>query len=313
MVGRSAAISLEPLTLFEKLRALAAFAASIWLWCAVGDMMVRPNDPLAALSLVANQSAYTAALSAALLTIVVAMLAAAVGPARLPGFASVTVCLGWAALNWRCGTMEYLLVYVGGAEAATRSALFGRLAIETLFWCVLAAGSLWIEAAVRAWLGRGKADGSEKHDGSASRVGGKVEIRRGLLAAVIAAVVATVFVSQVAGRSAVDEIHKGQIYFAAGAGFLLGALIGLYFSFRVSPAYFVLGIFVTAALSYLWAMLRPIADLSMEAYRGLPDVPPTALVRPLPVEYVALGMIGATVGIWSAHKVYVPRSEEGAR
>lgn len=285
---------------------------SIWLWCAVGDMAVRPGDPLAALSLAAHESAYRAALSAALLTIVVAMLAAAVGPARLPGFAGVAVWLGWATLNWRCGNMEYLLVYEGGTEAATRSALFGRLAMETLFWCLLAAGALWIEGAVRGWLGKGNAGGSQAGDQRASAAAGVAQIRRGLLAALIAAVVATVFISQVAGRSAVDEIRTGQVYFAVGGGFLLGALVGLYFSFRVSPMYFVLGVCLTAVLSYLWATLRPVPDLSAEAYRDLMDVPPTALVRPLPVEYVALGLIGATVGTWSAHKVYVPAPQEGA-
>jgi hypothetical protein len=312
MAGRSAAISAEPLTFSDKLRALAALAVSIWLWCAVGDMAVRPDDPLAAFSLAAHESAFRAALSAALLTIVVSMLASVVGPARLPGFAGVAVCLGWATLNWRCGTMEHLLVYEGGPEAAARSALFGRLAMETVFWCVLAAGALWIEAAARGWLGKGKGGGAEASRGRTPGDEVGTGIRRGLLASVIAAVLATLFVSQVAGRSAVDEIHKGQIYFAVGGGFFLGALVGLYFSFRVSPAYFVLGVGVAAAFSYLWGTIRPMPDLSLEAYRGLLDVPPTPLIRPLPVEYVALGVIGATVGTWSSHKVYVPASEEGA-
>ena len=310
MDSRPVATWSEPLKLSDKLRAVAACALSIWLFHVVGGMVLRPGDPLAAMSLVCHGNPLGAAISAGLLTGVVAMLAAVIGPARLEGFACLAVGVGWAVLSWPSGTMEYMLLYEGGAEASTRSTMFGRLAVETLFWGALALEALFIEAAVRRWLGArhgAEVQAGERKLPSPDGPGG---LRRGSLAAVLAALVGAVFISQVAARSPVDHIYKGQIYFAVGVGFFLGALVGLYFSYRVSPLYLVAGVCLTALLAYLWAMIDPLPELKAEAYRGLLGVPPTALARPLPLEYVGPGMIGALLGSWSARKVYLPSSSE---
>ena len=64
-------------------------------------------------------------------------------------------------------------------------------------------------------------------------------------------------------------------------------------------------------LGHGWAALHPVLEPAMEAYRGLLSAPPFALSRPLPVEYVSLGTIGAILGSWSARRVYVP-ADDGA-
>jgi len=299
MAVQPVATSLRPLKFSEKLRAAAACAVSIWLFYTVGGMVIQPGDPLAAMSLVAHQHPLGAAISAALLTGVVSMLAAVIGPARLQGFACLAVGVGWVVLNWRSGTMEYMLLYEGGTEAATRSAMFGRLAVEALFWGALAVESLWIEAAIRGWMGARKEGDTGGEEGTGRG-------RRGVLAGMITVVVAAVFISQVAARSPVADVYKGQIYFAVGVGFFLGALVGLYFCCRVPLLYFLAGVCLTALLSYGWAMIDPLPELKLEAYRGLLDVVPTVLARPLPIEYVGLGMIGVVMASWSARRVYIP-------
>ena len=298
----------EPLRLIEKLRFVVACALSAWLFVTVGGMVVQPSDPQAALSLVGNSAVLSRAVSAALLSAVVALLAAVVGPSRLPGFSCVAMAVGWEALNWNGATMEYLLLFAGGAEASSRASLFGRLTVETLYWCVLAAGALMLERVVRRWLGQIPSEpdvAAESKRGASTAAGW----RSRLLTISVSAAIGAFVVSQFVARSAVAETHKGQVYFSLLAGFYLGALVGLYFSLRVSPILFVISVGLVASLSYLWAATHPMADVAQAAYRGLLSAPPTALSRPLPVEYVGLGMIGAIAGSWSARNVYVPAGE----
>ncbi len=168
-----------------------------------------------------------------------------------------------------------------------------------------------LERVVRRWLGQIPSEpdvAAESNRGASTAAGW----RSRLLTISVSAAIGAFVVSQFVARSAVAETHKGQVYFSLLAGFYLGALVGLYFSLRVSPILFVISVGLVASLSYLWAATHPMADVAQAAYRGLLSAPPTALSRPLPVEYVGLGMIGAIAGSWSARNVYVP-AREGSR
>lgn len=295
--------------LTEKLRVLVACALSGWLFVTVGGMTVQPSDPSAALSLAAHHRVLSGVMSGALLSGVVALMAAVLGPARLPGFSCLAVAVGWASLNWKGGTLEYLLLYECGSGGEGRRALFGLLAAETVYWCVLAGAALLIEGVVRRWLGRAGEmgpGGARVALGESGSVGG---VRSRILTATATAAVGALVVWQFVSPSSVAEIHKGQVYFSILAGFYLGALVGLYFSYRVSPALFVFSVGLVGVLSYGWAALHPVLEPAKEAYRGLLSTPPFALSRPLPVEYVSLGIIGAILASWSARSVYEPASD----
>jgi hypothetical protein len=311
MIGQPAVVDMEPLRFSEKLRVLIACGVSIWLFHAVGGMVLQPGDPLASLSLLAHQHPFQAAVSAALLSGVVSVSAALIGPVRLTGFSCVAVAVGWAILAWSSGTMEYMLVYQGGEAASTRSAMFGKLAVETLFWAALAVEALFLEAWVKGWVHARqapKAEGQPRQ--KACTESGPGRVRRGVIGAGLASFIAMVFISQVAARSPVAEISRGQVYFAVGVGFFLGVLVGFYFSYGAPAVYLVGGVCLAALLSYLWAVIDPQLSSSSGAYRNLLCVPPSVLVRPLPVEYVALGVIGSLTGSWSAGKVYTHETSE---
>lgn len=309
MIDQAAVSLQQPLRLAEKLRVLLACTLSGWLFVTVGGMTIQPWDPGAALSLAAHHRVLSGVISGALLSGVVAVMAAVVGPSRLPGFSCLAVAVGWASLNWKGGTLEYLLLYESGAEGDGRRALFGILAAETVYWCALAGAALLIERVVRRWLWRSSEVGPAGGSAALLEPGSVGGLRPRILTATATAAVGAVVVWQFVTPSSVAEIHKGQVYFSILAGFYLGALVGLYFSYRVSPLLFIFSVGLVGVLSFGWAALHPFLEPAEEAYRGLMSAPPFALSRPLPVEYVSLGIIGAVLASWSARSVYEPASD----
>ncbi len=300
MDGATAPSAHRPLSLLDKSRLGAACAAAAGLFLALGPMVLRGGDGDAALSLLTVRQPAAAFGYSGVLVAVSAVVAAVLAPARLAGVSCFVAAFGLACLNWSGGSIEHLLRYGGGAEPSSRSSLYLRLAMESQCWTVLMVLALFVGRAVNRWIETaGVRSVPPAVRGPVATPG------RSLLAAAICAAVAALVVSQFAARSAVSPTEKGQVYFALLTAFYVGTLAATYVFYGVRPIYFVGAVAAVSLLAYLWAWWRPFPNFSGTRYEGMRDVAASALARPLPVEYIALGVIGVLLGCWSAGKIYV--------
>jgi hypothetical protein len=303
MNGQPALATHKPLSLAEKLRVCAACVASAILFAVVGHMVLEPSNAGAALSFIAQGHVLSVLGYAVLLVGAAALVGVLIVPGRLEDAACLVAAFGLAWENWAGGSMQYMLYYVA-PEADARAGLFLHLALETLLWALLMVEAMLVGRGVKVWLDAAGAPASDSPS-TARKHQHAADVPRSVGAAAVCAVVAALVISQVAGRSPVSPIEKGQIYFAVGLAFYLGTLVASYVVYAVRPVYFLGAVWAVATAAYCWAWRHPFADLAQTPYEGFQDVVPMALARPLPVEYLSLGTIGALLGCWSAHKIYV--------
>ena len=107
-------------------------------------------------------------------------------------------------------------------------------------------------------------------------------------------------------RTPVATIARGQVIASVAGGLYLGVLAARYFTGINNTRWYVLAVPVVALVGYLLGFLQ--ADLSwakgaLAPYARLATTPSHALARPLPIEYIAVGVAGAIAGLWSGEKI----------
>jgi len=174
------------------------------------------------------------------------------------------------------------------------------LAGETLVWTAMFAVVLLCDALVERWVGRAARQATKEN----RRIRRLLEVLRGLLSFAITAILSFLLVSVLAASSA-----KGQVLFAAAAGFFVAALAASWVTGERRPVWQVLAVPVTALAAYLYAAARPDRPRGMEEFLQLA---PHAVVRLLPVEYFAAGIAGAVFGTWTAVRIAHESEADGA-
>jgi len=99
-------------------------------------------------------------------------------------------------------------------------------------------------------------------------------------------------------------------------GLFLGAMVARYFTGTVGAHWYILAVPIIALVGYMLGYFS--ADMSWAQSTGykpyvfLASTPPHNLVRPLPIEYLAVGVSAALAGYWSAEKIeHVAGQEPG--
>ncbi|MEP0841922.1 MAG: hypothetical protein HRF43_04340 [Phycisphaerae bacterium] len=309
-----------PLGLVEKSRVLLAAGSAIVLFTTVGWAVAEPEDPDMGVTLVVNWGRVLSvwpALTA--LTAVAAVIGTVLAPRRLVEGGVFAAAVGLAGLALKGGSMQDLLGYVGTATAEGRRALMARLALDTLLWTAVLLAAWVVVAVVRRWLWADdrmyssmpftgstegeSAPGAVAAEGPATPAGVQPP---GWPATIVTGLVAVFFIYLTVARTPIAMVARGQVIFSVGMGFYLGAMAGRYFTGVARSHWYLLAVPAAALLGYLIGYLNAGLGWAVGAWKPFADLattPPHALVRPLPIEYLAVGVTATLIGFWSGEKM----------
>jgi len=302
------------------LRTLPAVAVAVGLLTTVGWHVAKPLDPDWAVTLTRSGRGILAiAPSLLILTIVVAAVGTALSGRRVPQGGVFATAIGLAMLSLRGGSMQVVLAYCGSNQAGPRRSLMVSMAIECLLWAAMLAVSWIVVEGVWRWLWASGADDSGEAEAPKLQKSargprpGNAGPRAGWPALAVTSVVALFVIWMTIARSPVATIARGQVIASVAGGLYLGVLAARYFTGIRNPRWYVLAPLVVALVGYLLGFLQ--ADLGwakgpLASYARLATTPAHALARPLPIEYIAVGVAGAIAGLWSGEKIeHVARQE----
>ena len=302
----------NPVGFFDKLRVVVAAGVAVVLVGYVGWMAAEPTDPQMAVTFTeGGRSIWATWPSLLVLTVVAAAVGSAIAGPRLPEAGMFAAAIGLAGLALHGGSMQMLLEYVADSDTVNRRHLMVSMGVDTVLWAALLAVSWVVVAAVGRWLWGTRADGgpekpqppkkSSKNSSSlVDRLGG------GPLALAVTSIVAMFVIWMTVARTPVANIARGQVIASVFFGLYLGAMAGRYFTGIDHARYYMLAPLVAALVGFLLGYLQANmgwAGGALAAYAQLATTPLHALARPLPIEYVGVGLAGAIAGFWSAEKI----------
>jgi len=321
------------LTAWQKTLAALVWIAAATTFTSIGWDVVRPYDPLAPVSLLALSSPVLVLLQLAALAAVTSALATIILGRVLTDAGAFAAAVGLAALAWRGSTSEQLLLAYTSDQSLARLSLVAGQFFEIVAWSIVMAVSLCVSAATARWFLSGRRGGTDEDGrialeprlavmaaseiprlgprllGAASDSGNgglRANLRHtGFVAAVMLA--ALVLLSIDTQQRA---IRHGQVTFVVCAA----AWIGTYFGFRHFPVksalWSLLAVPIVALACCLWAAVVPVRSMVPAT------LPPSALVRPLPIQFVAVGCAGVMWAYWFVHHpaaTVLPQDRAGAQ
>jgi len=275
--------------LIRQLRFLAAMIVSALVFWHFGPWAVPLPDPRGPISLLLVDQGVVSMAELLALAVVVSGLAVAICGAGSAERGPLAVAVGLATLGLHGAQMDNLVmsrISSPRAEQVTADPFpaWGLLA-ETCLWLALIAVGVvvgrwvdsWFEPASRSREARSPLDDLPEYRHSFGTVG-------------VCSLVAYLVVAYGSG-SVEYPLLKGQIYFCVWLAFLLGTLVAQWVFPDCSRVWLLAAIAIVAGAAYLFGGpdVR-VLDSAKEtgAYVTLPLVS-----RPLPIEYAAVGSIGA--------------------
>lgn len=301
-----------PLGFIDKLRVIVACAAAVILLSTVGWMVAEPPDPSLGVMLAAYWQKVLAVWPALLvLTAVAGVIGTVIAPRRLAEGGVFAAAIGLAGMALKGGSMQSVLGYMAAPDPGSRRALMATLAFDTLLWTATLTAAWMAVALVRRWLWADEElyyplPGAPASTAPAPATA-KPAAASGWPALVITGLIAVFFIWLTIARTPVATIARGQVYASIATGFYLGAMAARYFATVTRAHWYLLAVPAVALLGYLIGYLNSgmgwAEGSAYQPYISLATTPPHALVRPLPIEYLALGVAGTLAGFWSGEKV----------
>jgi hypothetical protein len=295
--------------LIRRIRFVCAISISAAIFWHVGWHVVQPQDPQGPVSLLMVDQGVIAMAELLGLAVVTSGLAVAICGARSADRGPLAIAVGLATLGLRGSQLDSLVAFRMFAPAPGRTLLdpFPTTALmaECWLWLALIAVGFVVGRWVESWFSLPRLQAEPSGGGSADRRGGRprsFDARYGIPAVIVASIVAWAALSHTLGGPQ-DAILKGQMYFGIGASFLVAGLVAH-------------GCFKTG--SRLWSLILVAAVASAAYFLAGPDAKSIAharetgtylnlqpLARPLPMEYAALGALGA---LWERDWMYLLRT-----
>lgn len=281
------------------------------LYFTIGWIAAQPDDPLGAVSLLARHHALGAWIQIALLSAATAALATLLAGRHIPDVGIIAVGIGLAALAARGENNSYLLVRAAEQAGGPTNAIGFKLAAEAIAWFVIALIAIVSSGLAARWMrivphhvlhGESgelysvsmpicadelplRTAPAEAADRPASQTLPLAGLTHAALAAGISLVCMGIIGSQLASRA----IRHGQVLFLVGAS----VAVGVYVAWRLAPTrsaiWSVLSVLVLALVAYAWGAVRPVDPARP------PAVPVSQFLRPLPIQYIAAGMVAAVM------------------
>lgn len=275
--------------LLSRLRFTAGMAVAATIFWYVGWEVARPTDPCGPVSLLMVDQGVTAMAQLLGLAIVCSGLAVAICGAGSADRGPLAIAVGLAALGLRGTQLDMLVLYRLNPPIGTDGAVdpfpTTALVAECWLWLALIAVGFVVGRWVESWF-TPRAPSQEQRAAEDH----SPDVRRGMGAVIVASLVAWSVLTFTLGTSA-DVLDKGQIYFGVGFSFLAAGLIAHWF-FRVSSRIWSL-IVVAVVASAAYLVTGPDSETIRHAGEQGLYLNLAPFARPLPLEYAALGAVGA--------------------
>lgn len=273
--------------LIRRIRLLSGMAVSAAIFWFVGPWVVAARDISGPVTLVTVEQGVIAMAEFLGLAVIAAGLAVAISGAGSADRGSLAIAVGLAALGLRGSQMDSLVLYRLDEVTANMSPVdpfpTAALIAESWLWLALIAVGFVVGHWVDSWFD------SETAAARAARLEHAPDVRQGLGAIAIVTLVAWSLVSFVMGPPE-DPLLKGQIYFSVGLAFLIGSMLANWLFRLHSRVWLLAAVALVATAAYLVA--GPDEATIDAARKHGSYITLRAMVRPLPVEYAALGAIG---------------------
>lgn len=276
--------------LVHRVRFVAAMCIAGAVFYYFGWWVARPADPLGAVSMLMVDNGVVTMAELLGLAIVVSGLAVAICGGDTAERGPLAVAVGLATLAGRGGHMDTLLLNRLAAPATGGRIdvypVMGLMA-ETWLWLALIGVGMVVGKWVQGWF-QAPADELPEvpHVETESKPGW--DIRMAIGALVIGFVIAWTVITFTAGEPA-TPIETGQLFFSLILAFLLAALVAQWFFDLRDRIWMLVVVGLVASAAYWFGQpqhLNAAEDLHTHIAVENP------LVRPLPIEYAALGAIG---------------------
>lgn len=265
-----------------RLRLICALAVSAAVFWHVGWWAVRLMDPLGPVSLLLVNQGVIAMAKLLGLAIVTSGLAVAICGEGAAERGPLAIGVGLASLGLRGAQLDRLILYRGtlvpGAAESVSPFPTWELVAECWLWLALIAVGFVVGRWVESWFV------PPKPNPPADRTS---DFRQGAGTVAVTVLVAWVVLAYTAGNEA-ERILKGQVYFAVGLSFLIGAMVAHAVLRTTSRMWGLVAIPIVATIAYL---IGGPDDLALgESQRAYLHLKPMA--RPLPLEFAAMGSVG---------------------
>ncbi len=280
-----------------RLRFTLGLAISLALFGSIGMNVLRPWDPLGAISLLLVDSKAALMLRLVGMLIACGILSTIIMSARLPFFGVFSACVGVAWPIIKTAGMDYLMVRLQvGKEFENAQILWAYLAFETILWSIVLFILLAVVLVIEDWLNKSiESEKSLQEQPRIKTIFAKENIFNGIVSTISTAIFGTIFIAILAASQS-----KGQIVFAVFAGMLLAGMISEQISPTNHPVWQVLAVPIVALIAYGYTWLHPDRPPGFEAVL---HIAPNNLARVLPIEYIFIGAAGAVMGVWYSYRL----------
>jgi hypothetical protein len=250
-----------------------------------------------------------------LLSVVTASLAELLSVGRLPNIGLFSAAFGLVVLSMRGGDMRDLLLVISHKGGSANATLYYTLAAEAGVWAMVLAAAYVTSAWLRRWLSaNGRAEGPAAQPVSATRQSvdgvrtpGAVlpldesasagEIVRNVSAMLAVGALAMLLIQMMAADSPVGAIRTGQVFFSVGAGFFLASWLATQVFPDVPIGWLIAAVPAAAMVGcVLAANGTGFTGAGLQGYNDVTTVPANAFTRALPIEHVAVGVLGVLMG-----------------
>ena len=264
---------------------MAVAAAIFWhfgLWAA------KPLDPHGPITLLVVDQGVVGMAELLGLAVIASGLATAICGGGASDRGPLAIAVGLATLNLRGTEMDSLLLYRmttlrAGQTAADIFPTWGLIA-ETWLWLALIAVGFVVGRWVDSWFAQ------EGNPAALKNLLRPSDFRQALGTMALGSIVAWCVVSFTLGNERYS-LQKGQIYFSVAVAFMFGALVAHWFFQRTSKVWLMLTVAVVATAAYVFGS-PSVAALESAQKAGI-YINLRSIVRPLPIEFAAMGAIGA--------------------
>lgn len=269
--------------LIHRLRFFAGMILAVVVFWYVGYWAAKSKDPLAPITLISVDQGVIAMAELLALGVVASGLAVAICGAGSAERGALAIAVGLAAMALRGSQLDMLVLSRLSAEGSVDPFPATALVAETWLWLALIAVGFVVGRWVDSWFDSGAA-------AAVTPVDRAPDVRQGLGAIAIVSLIAWTVISYAIGGEE-NPLHKGQIYFAIALGFLVGAMVANWLFHLQSRVWLLTAVAIVATAAYLLA--GPDGTQVDAARQTGTYVTLSPMTRPLPIEYAALGSIGA--------------------
>jgi len=272
--------------LIRRIRFVCGMAVAAAIFWYFGRWAAKPIDPRGPITLLMVDQGVVGMAELLGLGVIASGLAVAICGAGSAERGPLAIAVGLATLGLRGAEMDSLVLYRMTSLRISPADIFPTwgLVAETWLWLALIAVGFVVGRWVDSWFAQ---EGSEAAIKSLSK---PTDFRQALGAIALAALVAWAAVSYTLGGERYPLL-KGQIYFAVAVSFVAGSLVAHWFFQRAARVWLLLAVAIVATAAYMFG--SPSTQSLADARQTGSYVNLRSIVRPLPLEYAAMGAIGA--------------------